>query len=460
LAKPTAATADLMTEQRGGFLIRFDEEQRAYLITDIHGIEDGFSDALSSSDWDVKQWEVCGLLFEPHKITHWALARRGRRVATGKVRVEFTHVTPTSIPLNEVEVKIGSSLARHLVRTRSGVGGKVPPATWHGLKRVIGELDPSALIIVEHLERLRDQSGEVIRRPGTETVAQQRDAVGLALDVFDESGNLRKRTLSAWVAPPGDGLNSFLEGLDGVRTIEDQLVAHDAATFPDSRNVRHTVVGAVFGLLGRKLEVFNVNRSRIESSLGVDLLYFNEQFDAWTLIQYKVMEKTPDERSVVYRPDDSFQTELERMRAFRATTPDQWKVGDGNAAYRLCGDGFFFKLCSRVQLEVLSDSLLPGMYLPREMVEDLLAGQAAVGPRGGHKITFENAKRHISNTLFADLVRDGWVGTRGVSSDVVGEVVRQALTAGRAVVIARARLSTMAADLQDTLASLNVRAES
>jgi hypothetical protein len=41
---------------------------------------------------------------------------------------------------------------------------------------------------------------------------------------------------------------------------------------------------------------------------------------------------------------------------FRAGEPDGWQTADGLCSYRLCGDGFYFKLSSRVQLEVLSDS--------------------------------------------------------------------------------------------------------
>ena len=82
-----------------GFLIQFDEEQRTEFLREVRGIEDGFSDALSSADWPLKEWEVCGLLFEKDVITHWSLARSTRRVATGKVRVEFTNISATRVPL-------------------------------------------------------------------------------------------------------------------------------------------------------------------------------------------------------------------------------------------------------------------------------------------------------------------------------------------------------------------------
>jgi len=447
-----------MPASRGGFLIRFDEEQRATFLREIAGVEAGFSDALSRDDWALKQWEVCGLLLEPNVITHWALARKGKKVATGKVRVEFTEVTPTLLPLEAIEFRVGPQIRRNIVSARSGMGGRVPPATWEGLKSAVGEISVDSRAALERLERMRDQSRELITRPGAEVVAQQRDAVGLALDVFDQTGQLRKRTLLGWVAPAGAGLTSFLNGLEGVRTVEDQLIARDAAVFPGGEGTRHTVVGAVFAVGGRKLEVFNVNRNAVEASLGVDLLYLHETFDAWTLVQYKSMERTDGggDQSAVYRPDASFDAELARMQAFRAIRPDSWTIADGSSAYRLCGDGFFFKLCSRVQLEVLSDGLLPGMYLPRQFVEVMLVDPAAQGPRGGRLITFDNTQRHINNTLFAELVRDGWVGTRGVSSTQIASIVSDGLSSGRAVVIARSRPEAVAADPAQTLTALGI----
>jgi hypothetical protein len=447
-----------MPADQGGYLILFDEAQRTEFLREVRSLDEGFSDALSSADWAVRQWDVCGLMFENGQITHWALARRGKKVATGKVRVEFTEVTPAGLSLPAIEEHVGERFRANIVRARSGVGGRVPPATWIEMKRAVGAVDASLLAALERLERLRDQSRELIARPGSDIVALERDAVGLALDVFDESGKLRRRTLQGWTAPATGNLTSFLDGIDGVRTIEDQLIARDAAVFPEAAQIRHTVTGAVFALGARNLEVFNVNRTAIETSLGVDLIYWNEPFNAWTLVQYKSMERGSDanDASAAYRPDSSFADGLARMRDFRSTYPDTFGVGDGSAAYRLAGDGFFFKLCSRVQLEVLSQALLPGMYLSREFVEALLVDPATVGPRGGRSLTFENTQRHISNTLFAELVRDGWVGTRGASSSRVAEVLRASLTARRAVVLARSRPAGAAAHPDETLTTLDI----
>lgn len=446
-------------EHPSGYLIRFDEEQRADFLATGTDITKGFSDAFSANDWQLKQWEVCGLLFEPNFITYWALARRGKQVATSKTRVQFTQVVTTRVSISAIEEKLGPQVRNHMVRARSGVGGRVPSGTWLGLKRALRQLDPNSLAALERLEALRDQSREKITRPGFEIVAEQRDAVGIALDAFDSTGELRRETLKGWAAPQTSTLPSFLDGLAGIRTIEDQLIARDVSTFPGKQAVRPTVLGAVFGLADQKLEVFNVNRTAIENALGVDLLYWNESFDAWTLIQYKAMEPagSVDAKEAVYRPDAAFDDAMTKMDAFKTRWPDDWQPPKHATQYRLCGDGFYFKLCSRVQLEVLSEALLPGMYLPRQFIRAALESSTTQGPQGGRFITFENTGRHINNTVFAGLVKDGWIGTRGVSSSAITELVREALKADRSLVVARARPRRAATNLRDTMATLDLR---
>lgn len=97
-------------------------------------------------------------MFEPDAITHWALARKGHRVATGKVKVDFTEVTPTDIKIADVVQRIGEGVQRNIISSRSGSGGPVPGATWQSLKRALREIDPVSLEAVERLERLREQS--------------------------------------------------------------------------------------------------------------------------------------------------------------------------------------------------------------------------------------------------------------------------------------------------------------
>ena len=440
-----------------GFLIQFDEEQRADFLRNVRGIEGGFSDALSSADWPLKELEVCGLLFEQDVITHWSLARSTRRVATGKVRVEFANIAATRISLVEIEKRAAPRIRQHLVRARSGIGGRVPPASWQALKHAVGELDPGSRDILDRLESMRDRSREPTNHTRIEIVNQQRDATGIIFDIFDRTRGLRNRVLKTWEAPPGDSqLTSFLDGLSSVQTIEDQLLERDTTTFTGAHGVRYTVTGAVFSIGERTLEVFNVNRHSIEKELGVDLIYLNHTFDAWTLVQYKLLEESRGRRGGVYRLDAAFDDALEKMRRFRVKQPDVWEVDHGLDRYRLCGDGFYFKLCQRVQVEPLSAELLPGMYLPRRFVEAALGDSVLSGPQGGRLITVENVRRHLTNTIFADLVRDGWIGTRGTSSSQISSFVKEALSGRRSVVLGRSRPKGVPADPGQTLDDLDL----
>jgi hypothetical protein len=66
-------------------------------------------------------------MFEADVVTHGALARKGRGVATGKVRIEFSNVTATHVSLDKIESRVDRRLKVHVVRVSSGTGGKVPP---------------------------------------------------------------------------------------------------------------------------------------------------------------------------------------------------------------------------------------------------------------------------------------------------------------------------------------------
>jgi hypothetical protein len=326
------------------------------------------------------------------------------------------------------------------------------------MKSALAELDPASFETVETLERLRDQGARTVDLPGAPVVVRQRDATGLALNVFDSSHRLRKRTLQSWTPPAQrDRLTSFLDGLPDVRTVESQVIAADVAGFPGATRSQPTAVGTIFHIGDRQLEVFNVNTHSIETTIGVDLLYFNSTFEAWTMVQYKLMEAGDEGRPAVYRPDLQFDQELARMREFRRACPDSWSANDGARDYRLCGDGFYFKLCSRHQLVVLSDSLLPGLYLPRLFAESILVDSSRRGPRGGRVLHDDNTERHITNTTFAELVRDGWIGTRGLSSAEVGKIVRSGLDARHALVLARSRGAGEQASLDATLNDLGLQ---
>lgn len=422
-----------------GYVIIFDEDRRVSILQERGLFGGRFTDALSAPDWGFGDIEVCFLSFDGETIDAACLAKKGARVATAKVRVEFTKfIDLESLPIEEIESRFSAKLAHHFVRATSGKGKRVPLSTWQELVEIIKALRPNHVDELDRLLLLQVSSRKRFYGPGADTVAIERDAIGIALDIFDSSKELRKTTLVRW-APTEEALPPFLAGLEALKLTEEQMLAHDAWVFPDA-TVAATTIGARFETRTTALDVIYQNRTSVEKTLGVDLIYYNHMFDAYTLVQYKRMtkEKLKDHHNAVYRPlsDKNFDSEVGRMRGFRDACPDVWNKPKLWNTYRLNGDSFYFKFCPSVSLELLSSDLIKGMYLPREYLESLLESTVTDGKKGGKLITFENVQRHISNTEFVWLVHDGWVGTRGVSTEAITEIIRASLDAGRAVVYA------------------------
>ena len=129
--------------------------------------------------------------------------------------------------------------------------------------------------------------------------------------------------------------SSFLAGLQPRAPIEDRLIDYDASVFDGWKLVERDAVGrAVFAEGQNLLTVINVNRSAIERTLGVDLVYFNHRFRSFVLVQYKRMRR--ESGRSVYRPDKGLEKELRRMRELPLSPdsedPTQYRLHAGTSA--------------------------------------------------------------------------------------------------------------------------------
>src|SRR5690606_35783714 len=97
---------------------------------------------------------------------------------------------------------------------------------------------------------------------------------------------------------------------------------------------------------------------------------------------------------------------------------------------------FFLKLCPRLVFNPDDVGLVPGMYLPLDYWKLLENDPGIKGPKGGLRITYDNAKRHLDNTAFTTVVSKAWVGTTPSQSQVLQDVIRATLGTGKAVAIA------------------------
>jgi hypothetical protein len=433
-----------MNTKYGGFIFIFDEAKRA-LALEERTANDSFTDVVSGPDWQPKEVELCLLSFYDQQLNYAALGHRGNKVAYKRYRFTFDNMVPLGdLPFDEIEKRLESRLAPHFVRSSTGFGGRVPPKTWEQLLEVIRQLHPAAAEEIDRLEELRRNSKNMLRQEGYQIMAQEKDAVGLALDIFNRGTPDidRRKLLSQVKADVKNKPAPFLKSLKSTYLIEDVMINNDSFVFGDWDVFEKQVLATVMVRRpDETLTIVNANRTDIEHTLGVDLVYYNHRFHSFVMVQYKRMV---EERSgnFIYRPfnDKSYMKEYDLMKKFEADNPE---VEDYDLeGYRLYAKTFFWKLCQSLSYKPTGTELIPGMYLPLDFWELLIRSDSLKGPQGGVGATRYNVNRHINNTLFTELVQGGWVGSRYGNTDVLSQIIQECLDGGDSLMLAASQPAT------------------
>lgn len=418
----------------GGFLFIIDEPQRAQVIKERIEIDSVFTDTLSAPDWKARKSEIFLISLAEGYIHFAALAHRGKHVATEKYHIEFSNIVQFGPPvsINEIQEGLRPRIKQYFMRSSSGIGGSIPPATWHDLIGVIKQLRPNAAQDLDRLEELRSISPDYFSKPGFEIVAHERDVVNIALRI----SGLNPKEITKWL-PVEESTAPFLRGLGSVKLNEDQMIANDAQVFGDWERIMECQVGTVeFGHGTERLTIMNVNRHSIEHTFGVDLLYYFHKHRSYVMVQYKRMRKDGNENEYGYRPrGETYEDELIRMRSF-AESLNSNQVHVSPSDYRFHPGMFYFKICPAEIFEPTSTEMIRGMYLPLDYWILLMDSQNILGPKRGKRITFNNVEKHFSNTLFIDLVQAGWVGSQVTDHVLITEVIQASLEGRNSVILA------------------------
>ena len=257
----------------------------------------------------------------------------------------------------------------------------------------------------------------------------------MAMSVFGAPHPL----LNSWTSQPHDDVAPFLRGLTTADIREDQMIVHDSLVAPAGWNfVLENQVGVIeFRRPGEKLTVMNFNRTTLETTLGVDLMYYHHKYRSMVMVQYKRMIGQPYE----YRPDGSHELELQRMTssAGASVAPRSGSTPTADD-YRLYSGAFYWKLCPKTTFTPVSTDLIRGMYLPLDFWATLVDTGQIRGPWGGICARYDNVGRYINNTLFIRLVQDGWIGSRLQDTDslthVLDTVLSESMESGKSLVVA------------------------
>src|SRR5215213_998600 len=449
-----------MSSNNGGVLIFFDEPQRQELIQERADGYASFSDTLSSPDWKFRSLDVCLLSFSGATIDYIGLVRRGKAVATAKIRVEFSELVPLGVDIARVEGLLNNNILRYFIRTSRGTGGKISLKTWNSIIEAIKKLRPRLASEMDRVIALRNLSRYKLRGTLSNVLLQERDALGSALDIFSGDNKLRQRVLGSW-APAADSVKnqneqelearyeptaegvSFLSGLDR-RYQEESALQHDLFNWP-RMTPAHVSGTTRFEQGSRVLEVIYANRNALEHTLGVDLIYFQQEYELFALVQYKLMSTEKDR--VVFRPNAQLAKEIQRMDHFI----DKYRLDteiESHREFRLNADGFFIKLVPDVGLRAGSGDLVTGMYLTREYLKFLLGPNGPRGEKGGIVIDFRNSPRYLTTTEFTRAINRGWLGMQRLHTKALKDLIRQYYETGEAVLLAYEK-PTIAASINE-----------
>jgi hypothetical protein len=376
---------------------------------------------------------VCFVSFLDGTITHLAVGRRGVRAGTGLRRLHLEDLTRLSSPITYPALSelIPNRFKSHVAKKLES-GGPLPPGSFVAVVDAVRSLLPDINPLLERFSAVRHEALERLGERVLHALAFQKETVSTALAFAD----IPRAALQGW-QPQGinSKMESFLDGLPQARLREDQMLLNDLYQFPGLEVVRTMAHGAaVFSNGSVRLTVVMANRQPLERQTGADLIYRNETFDAFVVVQYKAMEQESGGSSFRL-PNEQLKEELNRMDLLLEALGEC----EGNGAiggFRLNQNPFFLKLCPRVIFDPDSTSLINGMYIPLDYWRRLESDPGIEGQRGGRAVTFDNVGRYFNNTTFAELVREGWVGTTGVQTQTLDSLIRTIVESGRTVTIA------------------------
>ena len=374
--------------------------------------------------------------FEDEKITHIADGKRGLSAGTGLARLDMQEMSPLAQPIGYRELVEGvpKRVHAHLKRVLAN-GGLLPPKTLSAFVDRIVDLDPS---ISGRLARFSERRREELARLGPrakENLAFQKETLGISLEI----SGIAKDELLEW-QPAVDSQQSFLDGLPRAKVREDTMLQADFSTFPGFETIDETTHygSRVFKKEqdpSVRLTVIMANRLPLEQQTGTDLIYFNEAYKSFVMVQYKAMKQGDDQAEFRWQAGDQFVQEIGRMDAllFELRKIPSGSDPDG---FRFSENPFFLKFCPRVVFNPDDKGLFKGIYLPLDLWKRADEAGRLKGPRGANVLTFHNVGRRINNSEFVNLVSGSWVGTSIEQSAILDLLIRQILSSGKTVTFA------------------------
>ncbi|OJV54190.1 MAG: hypothetical protein BGO31_12610 [Bacteroidetes bacterium 43-16] len=365
------------------------------------------------------------------------ILKKQSRVATGKVRIKCTDAIALDgldleTFIDRFSIRYGNSLNQAFQNNYTKVSDKLSYLLFDNL----------CLEFPDHIEefhRLFDKSKGFLPKEHKfrdEDAAAEKDALSICIDIF---GIDRSPILRSWDAKEGRLGHSFLSGLNDYICYEDDILNKDLRNIPGYEVVSEFVTGVVEfeNKHGDKLCVINANRKPIEKATGVDLIYFHRKYDAFTCVQYKMMDRSDTDRNYYYNPKNtSHDRELARMTDLLALLNKEQK-GSCLIDFRVSSCPFFFKLCKKMSIKEDDGAIVTGAYIPLDQWLFLINDDSTKGKNGGTQLGYHTlGQRYLTKQTFIELVQRGMLGTQAMGSKKMAAFIESAIKMGHSVMYA------------------------
>lgn len=409
------------------------------LAPDRYGLYEGSIDISGQFAEPVQEFKhsrnhplVCFIISPSNKLSYLSRAHKGFKAGTDlrRINIDSSKKLANELPIPDI-IKLVQARFKKRAEECLINGGYFPPKTFENVVDVICRLSEETRQILYAYSRERRELISRLSRNQKRGLSTQKETIVAAAKLAGISSEF----VQEWAPPRESRPISFLEGLPKARLREDAMVANDLLEVPGYnllQKMPHNT--AVFQNEKSVLTVVLANRTPLEKILGTDLIYYNETYRSFTMVQYKAMEKEK-EINCFRLPNEQLEKELVRMEEcldeLNGCEEDPCCEG-----FRLNDNPFFIKLCSRTVFEPDNISLFPGMYIPLCYWRILEKSQQILGPQKGKRICYENVGRYFDNTAFIQLVSNAWVGTTISQSNILERVIKQTIESGKTVTLA------------------------
>lgn len=265
-------------------------------------------------------------------------------------------------------------------------------------------------------------------RGSSATIFEQRDATVMLFRIAGLRAPLTDPDSSSWE------VQEFQRTYLTERPREDLAIVADAFSFlgwekeeMDGWGAQTFTDGA-----GTSLSIVNINRQPSESRTGADLVYYHHQRRCLVHVQYKRMLRSDEGspgRPWIYDEDAHFRFQLDALLMLDRLLAER---GKSSRDYRLSPESGYFKFTMMDDYGTGDAALVPGHYMSASFLDIARGGRDG---RLGRLRSDDRSLTYLTNTLFADLVGYGLIGSRGVDLVDVREILASLARAKESVVL-------------------------